>query len=174
MDFRIKTVTPEFWFTQSFQMFDASRALFQPVSSNVSSSSMKVGAHKGSAFLLGISIENAVKGILAHRGLLIIENEKLNTRKSFLKCSPHNLYELFNLIGAEIEPSESELLKRLSIYTLWAGKYGTPLSKNEFTKDKNSLFQRESDFEIANAMLNKLMILAGYDSVSGWPLLNYA
>ena len=171
MDFNTKIKNAEFWFAQAFQLYDASKALFNSMVSRESSENLRVGAHKGSAFLLGISIENALKGVLAHRGQLVIENDRLKPNKSFPNCTAHDLFALMTLLNINVNNDEAELLKRLSIYTIWAGKYGTPLSKNDFEKSDSLLFQKTSDFTLASNLLLKLAELAGYKSESGWPNL---
>ncbi|AUL72389.1 hypothetical protein ATS72_001710 [Pseudoalteromonas sp. 13-15] len=170
MDFHTKLKNAEFWFTQASQMFEASKALFNSMTSKDSSDELRVGAHKGSLFLLGIATENAFKGVLAFKEELKIENERLKpiTPKG---VSPHDLEWLSEKIGHTFSEKEIELFKRLSVYTIWAGKYGTPLKKSEFLKDKGALFQSESDYDVISDVISRLKIEAGFNKNSGWPSL---
>ena len=171
MDFYQKANNAEFWFVQSHQMFEASKVLFQSMISADSSDTRVVGSHKGSMFFLGIALENAIKGLLAYKGLLIFEKEKLSTHKSFPKCKPHDLGPLINLLEVEVDISEQSLLERLSIYTIWAGKYGTPIAEDDFINSNHKLFQKENDFTIASSLISRLQLLSGFTIESGWPII---
>lgn len=176
MEFDTQTNNAQFWFSQSSQMFEASKVLFDELSKREqikksSDNDRKVGAHKGSLFFLGISIENAIKGLFAYKGLIKLENGRLKTNQSF-KARPHDLLALANSISINMLQEEIELLTRLSIYTIWAGKYGTPLSESELSQAQGMFFQREADYQVAASFIDKLKTSSGYNKKSGWPQLN--
>ncbi len=170
MDFHTRVNNAEVWFSQAFQMFEASKALFYHVGSRQSSMELSVGAAKGSAFLLGISLENAFKGVLVKKGLLKTEGNKL--KKKFTNSKAHNLSEYINLIDLDLNEKDLELLHRLSIYTTWAGKYNAPIHKNELLESEGCMLHSSGDFNIAEDLLSKLKILAGCSANSKWPDLN--
>src|SRR5690554_2024836 len=171
MDFKTKTVNAEFWFTQASQMLAAAEVLFCAMSSRSSEMETSVGCHKGSMFLLGIALENAFMGVVASQGKLIIGRARIDTRKSFPGCKNHNLSDLAKLVNLETNLTEKELLQRLSIYTIWAGKYGTPLSETEYTNAQGHQHQSPRDFEIAKNLIFKLRARTDFDAQSGWPEL---
>lgn len=169
MDFKTKTVNAEFWFTQASQMLAAAEELFCTMSSRNSEVETSVGCHKGSMFLLGIALENAFKGVVASQRKLIIVGGRIDTKKSFPGCKNHKLPDLARLIGLETNDTEKELLQRLSIYTVWAGKYGTPLSESEYADAQGHQHQNSQDFDIAKSLIFKLRANTGFDERSGWP-----
>lgn len=176
MEFEIQINNPEFWFAKSDQMFEASKILFAELKKRtrireVSDNDRKVGAHNGSLFFLGIAIENAIKGFIAHKGKMKIRNNKLIASESFKGAKPHDLYELADKLSIEINSQEIELLKRLSVYTIWAGKYGTPINKNDFITSIGQHYQTESDYKIAADMIKRLRLNSGFNEESGWPEL---
>ncbi|MCH8501557.1 MAG: hypothetical protein LAT77_06560 [Aliidiomarina sp.] len=171
MDFRAKTINAEFWFTQANQMLAAAEVLFCTMSSRYSEMETSVGCHKGSMFLLGIALENAFKGVVASQGKLIVGGARIDTKKSFPGCKNHNLSDLAKLISLETNQTEKELLQRLSIYTIWAGKYGTPLSEAEYTDAQGRQHQSTRDFEIAKNLIFELRARSDFDAQSGWPEL---
>lgn len=77
--------------------------------------------------------------------------------------------DLAKLIGLETNQTEKALLQRLSIYTVWAGKYGTPLSESEYTEAQGHQYQSFQDFDIAKNLIFKLRANTGFDERSGWP-----
>lgn len=169
MDFRTKTINAEFWFAQASQMLAAAEALFCTMSSRNSEMETSVGCHKGSMFLLGIALENAFKGVVASQGKLIIDGGRIDTKKSFPRCKNHKLPDLAKLISLETNQTEKELLQRLSIYTVWAGKYGTPLSESEYTDAQGHQYQSSQDFDIAKNLIYKLRANTDFDERFGWP-----
>lgn len=169
MDFTTKATNAEFWFTQSNQMLAASEALFCAMSAGNSEMEASVGFHKGSMFLLGISLENAFKGVVASEGKLKVDGGKIDTRKSFPRCKNHELTDLAKLIGFDTSHAEQDLLKRLSIYTVWAGKYGTPLNEREYSSSQGHQHQSSRDFDVAKNLILKLRTITDFDERSGWP-----
>lgn len=174
MEFETQTKNAQFWFSQANQMYEASRVLFAELSKREqitasSDNDRKVGAHKGSLFLLGISIENAIKGFFAYKGLIEIKGGKL---KQPFNTQAHDLLALANAVSLNLLNEEVELLTRLSVYTIWAGKYGTPIRESELSKAQGMFFQREIDYQVAASFIDKLKDNSGYNKKLGWPQLN--
>lgn len=179
MEFEVQINNAEFWFSQSSQMYEASKVLFAELSKRekikqMSDNDRKVGAHKGSLFFLGISIENAIKGYFAYNDKIKVENRSLKVRSSFQlkKANQHDLIALANVISLKLQDDEIELLTRLSVYTIWAGKYGTPLRESDLTEAQGLFFQKEIDYQVASSLIDKLKNLSGFNEKSGWPQLN--
>lgn len=164
MDFETKSKNSEFWFIQANQMLAASEALYSSLNDPNSLQEAMVGYHKGSMFLLGISIENALKGVLASRGKLKVEHDRI----SLPKCKNHDLNDIAKLINIEMTNYEFELLERLSIYTIWAGKYGTPLRKSEYTNAQGKQYQSDVDFDLAKNLIIKLKNTVDVHNNSGY------
>lgn len=171
MDFTTKATRAEFWFTQTAQMFAASEALFVAMTDRESKAEASAGYHKGSMFLLGIALENAFKGVVAAQGQMKVTSGLIKTHKSFPGCKNHNLVHLAKLIEFSLSETELELLERLSIYTVWAGKYGTPLSETDYLDAQGRQVQSANDFEIAKKLILKLRAMTDFDEVVGWPKL---
>ena len=176
MEFEAHLNNAQFWFSQSSQMYEASKVLFAELSKReqmkqVSDNDRKVGAHKGSLFFLGISIENAIKGYFAYTGKIQVENGSLKAKNSFQpkKANQHDLIALASAVSLKLQSDEIELLTRLSVYTIWAGKYGTPLRESDLTKAQGLFFQRERDYQVASSLIEKLKNMSGFNEKSGWP-----
>ncbi|WP_149865427.1 hypothetical protein [Catenovulum maritimum] len=160
-------------------MYEASKILYAELSDrkqtkNSSDNDRKVGAHKGSLFFLGISIENAIKVFFAYKDKIQVEDGKLKVKNSFPlnKASPHDLLALAIAIELELLDEEKELLSRLSVFTIWAGKYGTPLSESDLNKAQGLLIQSEIDYQVAALFIDKLKNKSGFNHNTGWPQLN--
>lgn len=76
--------------------------------------------------LNGFAIENLIKGILFGRKPEMASNGKLN-------CGSHNLKGLSSEAGISLTTSEIDLLERLTIFTVWAGRYPTALKEENNT-----------------------------------------
>lgn len=176
MDFETRINNAEFWFLQAEQMYEASKVLFKELSNrkdvkNMSDQIRKVGCHKGALFFLGISVENAIKGYCAHLGIVTVKNERMKVKSDF-KYKNHNLIDLTKISSLDLLDEEVELLERLSIYNIWAGKYGTPLSKQELPESKGKQYLRESDYPLVESFVNRLKIKSGFSNETGWPYLH--
>jgi hypothetical protein len=72
------------------------------------------GLLKGAMFFLGVSLENALKGVCVGS----VTDKKLT--------QSHNLRNLANWASLKLSKEESDLLDRLTIYIKWAGRYNVP------------------------------------------------
>ena len=172
MDFATKAQNTEFRFTQAEQLLPVAESLFERMKQLTISPQDKVGFHKASMFLLGIALENAFKGVVASNGGIVVKNNKIKTQCSFPNCENHNLKDLARLVKLNLNVTETAFLERLSVYTIWAGKYGTPLSDKEFEKSKGLMIQHTRDFPLAKEIIHELKSRTEYDEQSGWPPLN--
>jgi hypothetical protein len=87
-------------------------------------------AYVGSYMLLtGLALENAIKGILIGRDPTLVTKEKIES--GILGRKGHGIAE-----GAEkiigLTAAESQLLKRIEEYLLWAGRYPLPIKSGMF------------------------------------------
>lgn len=180
MDFQTKTNNAEIWFAQSLQMFEASKILIDSFQENkpiksITDTSRKVGANKGIMFFLGMALENALKGVHVFNKIPEIKNGKLQSDqfKNKNKGSLHDLSIIASGLPITLTDDESELLKRLSVFTIWAAKYSTPLSEDEYLKSQNMLYSKHtSDLLVTETLIRKLKLSAGYNEKSGWSAIN--
>jgi hypothetical protein len=76
---------------------------------------------------LAFAVENALKAILAHGGLIYVAKGRIQ-----FPCRPHELLELCGLAGIEVSEQDSLSLQSLSDGAIWAARYPTPLYEDTF------------------------------------------
>jgi hypothetical protein len=141
------------WFRQAREMFIVSKILrddFMARRKNPPRTEemleCSAGLIKGTMFFLGISIENALKGVC----IGIVENEK--------SIRSHNLRKLAGLARLNLSQEEIDLLDRLTIYIKWAGRYHVPLEKNADQLNTSLRMTIPNDFRIAEKMLVSMKV----------------
>ncbi len=165
--------TPEIWFQQSWEMFEASMVTYDSFLGFKSQQTdrdrqRKVGLMKGTMLLLGLAVENALKGAVVYKAKPDIRNGKLDP-KYFHKYS-HDLKGVAEKLGADFSDIPRDYLDRLSIYVQWASKYKAPLRQVEFESSRGNIkMQAPSDFDNAKIIINRLQVYCGYTEESGWP-----
>lgn len=154
---RIQSMTKEYvarysdplnWFRQSREMFIVSKILrddFMAKRDNISRTEAgqehNAGLLKGAMFFLGLSLENALKGVCVG----VAPNKKLT--------QSHNLCNLANLASLKLSQEELDLLDRLTTYIKWAGRYHVPLEKNADQLNKSLRMAIPNDFLMVEKML---------------------
>lgn len=83
-------------------------------------------------FLKGLAFE------LLFKGGYVRNIEKFNEK--LLKT--HNLFELLKLNDLTLATPDKLIIKRLSKYIVWAGKYPFPMTAREFKKDGKAFWDR--------------------------------
>lgn len=76
--------------------------------------------------LASYALENLLKALLIKKRSFGPESFSAGLPK---EIDTHNLEELANSVGIEVGDSEKELLKRLSAYAYWAGRYPAPVNE---------------------------------------------
>ena len=72
IEFEEAVSTPENWLRQAWQLFEASKVLYQSMDgASIPKSEVEtyreVGTIKGTMLLMGLAVENALKGALVHK-----------------------------------------------------------------------------------------------------------
>jgi hypothetical protein len=80
--------------------------------------------------LMGLALENMVKGILVARDSSLVSGGKLSRDLT----GSHDLLALFNKVGLELSAEDRDLLRRLGECVLWAGRYPVPKSEDGRTR----------------------------------------
>ena len=97
IEFEDGVSSPENWFRQSWQMFEASKSLYEVFSSREQIRTEKnnyrhVGAMKGAMLLLGLSAENALKGAFVYKSKPDTSKDRLFPKH--FHDNPHDLIEV--------------------------------------------------------------------------------
>jgi hypothetical protein len=102
-----------------------------------------LGVHTSAQLLLGYAVELAIKGYLLQKGLKtfgeITKGDLAN----------HNLESQFRMTKLQCSPERLWLLRQLTQYILWAGRYPLPRSSDKF----KPLPICAADFDVTNELL---------------------
>ncbi|HAS6083178.1 TPA: hypothetical protein I7784_22240 [Vibrio vulnificus] len=179
MEFEKALLTPELWFQKSWQLFESSKVLYESLVKVPSVGDFderalyrKVGSMNSSMLLMGLSVENALKGFHISQTLPDISNGKISPKHFVGNGKSHELIKIAKHIGFQLSPEQKLLLERLTHFVSWAAKYNSALDKNTHDSAKgNLLLKSPTDFVIAENLIKKLQNQAGYDENKGWPVL---
>ena len=171
-EFESKISSPEAWFHQAWEMFEASKVNFEMFAAQKSQATdserqRKLGLMKGSMLLLGLAIENALKGALVHKTPPELKNGRLSARKFFHK-EAHNLIEVTAKLDLELSTREEDVLERLSTHIQWASRYKTPLDECAYISSIGNLQSCESYFQFGQEFIEKLQNISGFCPKNGW------
>jgi len=123
---------------------------------------------KGAMLLLGLAIENALKGAVVYQTKLVLRNDKLNS-KHFHKYA-HDLKDVADKLSIDFADIPRVYLDRLSMYVQWAAKYKAPLRQVDFERSQGNIkMEAPSDFDGAKTIITRLQEYCGYSEESGWP-----
>lgn len=120
------TVSPGSWLLEAMTLKVAAERvdwLFKPVTQEEQTTSLMTVYR----FLMGLSFENLIKGILHTQGHKVTENDRFT--KLFSK---HDLGYLISKVAPSrlsITKEETDILHDLTPYVIWAGRY--PFSKQQ-------------------------------------------
>ncbi|HEY0921914.1 hypothetical protein [Rheinheimera pacifica] len=122
IEFEEGVSTPESWFRQSCEMYEASKALYEVFSGHEPIRSeednyRRVGAMKGAMLLLGLSAENALKGALVFQSKPDLSKDRLDPRH-FHKAA-HDLSDVARKLDLNLTDFQRDLLERLTIFVQW-------------------------------------------------------
>lgn len=107
--------------------------------------------------LLGLSIENAIKGfIIANKPNF--ENLSDLDQYKFNSLGGHGIIEMVRFNIDPLDPIEIDLLERLQESVIWSGKYNTPRKTNKNCVNINSIHPafKEKDFYNCSLLFNKI------------------
>ncbi len=165
--------SPENWFRQSWEMFEASKALYSVLAAGDPVRSEKgnyreVGSMKGAMLMLGLSAENALKGAFVYRSKPDLSRGKLDP-KHFHKTA-HDLADIAEKLNLDLSVIQIRLLDRLTIFVQWASKYQAPLRKREQKRAEGKIkLMYPSDYDLVEELISDLQRKSGFDERRGWP-----
>ncbi len=173
IEFEEGVSTPENWFRQAWQMFEASKSLCEAFSGrepirNEKDNYRRVGAMKGAMLLLGLAAENALKGAFVYRSKPDISKDRLHP--THFHTNAHDLTEVARKLNFELSVAQFDLLERLTIFVQWASKYQAPLRKSELQRANGKIkLVYPSDYVDVESLILSLQKKSGYDEIHGWP-----
>lgn len=116
-------------------------------------------------FFLGLAVENMYKAIHAARNPELASEERLDTSSWKKDGSGGHGHFLVGPVGSflDLNQKEKDLLKRLEVHVIWAGKYHVPLTSDVYHASRlegKRSFAPRRDFEIATNLLRRLRSLS--------------
>jgi hypothetical protein len=110
--------------------------------------------------LLGLSIENAIKGFIISN---LPDFEKVSEldKYKFNSLGGHGIMQMVEFNISPLDPIEIDLIERLQESVIWAGKYNAPKKPNKFNESTNSIHPAfmEMDFHYCSILFNKIELL---------------
>jgi hypothetical protein len=173
ISFKESIETPEIWFHQAWEMYEASRAIYDSFLSisGVTSDKeryRKLGLMKSAMLMLGLAAENSLKGAFVYKSKPDLSKNKLNSK--FFPNFAHDLTGIADELNLNLSNEEKALLKRLSMFVIWASKYKAPMNKSDHQNSKNNIImQYPSDFDKIESLIKSLQLRSGYSEEFGWP-----
>lgn len=107
--------------------------------------------------LLGLAIENALKGLVVARGGAVVV-EGSNVRMPWPGSRGHALVQLAQLAGVAFGADDAELLDKLTTFVLWGAKYPVPLRVGPLTLD-GSTWELDAAERIHERLMRELVPL---------------
>lgn len=119
-----------------------------------------LGLMDGLMLLLGLSIENAIKGFIIANKPDFKNYSDLDTYK-FNSSGGHAIKEMVDFNIKPLEPIEVDLLERLQEAIIWAGKYNSPRKTNKICRNIDSIHPsfQEKDFYNCSILFNRIELL---------------
>jgi hypothetical protein len=110
--------------------------------------------------LLGLAIENAIKGLIISN-LPDFENVSDLEKHKFNSLGGHGIKQMVEFNISPLDPIEIDLIERLQESVIWAGKYNAPKKPNKINENSNSIHPAFGDKDFHNCLLlfNKIDLL---------------
>jgi len=143
--FDAATESPGSWLFQAMQLKVAAERtdwLFKPVIEDEKTSSLMTTYR----FLIGLSFENLIKGILHTQGNKVTENGKFT--KLFSKHDLVYLVKKLDPSKINITKEEKNILNELTPYVIWAGRYPFPKYQNDIIAQFHSSTEHKRELEL--------------------------
>jgi hypothetical protein len=143
--FDATTESPASWLLQAMQLKVAAERmdwLFKPVTEDEQTCSLMTTYR----FLMGLSFENLIKGILHSQGHKVVENGKFT--KLFSKHDLRYLVSKLDHSKINITTEESNILHELTPYVKWAGRYPLPKYHNDIIVQMHGSTERWLELEL--------------------------
>jgi hypothetical protein len=162
--YALKDADPRVWFEQGLGLFRAAEVLRDHLMSvrNVPPAARRVetlGLVHAVMLLLGLSLENAIKGACIAITPRTVTGDGMET--SSWKHGGHGGHGIRNLAKSVtvLSEAEDELLNRLLEHIVWAGRYPVPTNPGRYHHSqhpKNLQTLKPSDFPVARRLLERL------------------
>lgn len=149
--------SPGSWLLEAMQLKAAAERidwLFKPVNENEQTLSLMPTYR----FLIGLSFENLIKGILHAQGHKVTENGKF--AKLFSK---HDLVYLVKKLDPSkiyITNEENNILNELTPYVIWAGRYPLPKYQNDIIAKCHGSTEHRRELELWEKLKEHLANIA--------------
>lgn len=170
-EFKDRIQNPEIWFHQAWEMFEASKAIYDNFNQlkirSMQDNYRHIGLMKASMMTLGYALENALKGAYVFRYKPKIENGIFKT--NFFPGNNHDLPKIAKELELNIE--DTDLFERMHRFIVWSTKYKAPKYENDFKVSKGMNYLKESDFSEAKSYIELLQTNSGYSGEAGWPAM---
>jgi len=107
--------------------------------------------------LLGLSIENAIKGFIIANKPDFEKPSELDKYK-FNSLGGHGIKQMVEFNIGPLDPIEIDLLNRLQESVIWAGKYNAPKKPNKSCENTVSIYPafRDKDFHNCLILFNNI------------------
>lgn len=110
--------------------------------------SFELGHEDTAMMLIGMAIENLLKGILIARDSSLIENGKTASR-----LKTHDLTKLITWAGISIDKYDTQLCALLSDFITWQGRYPVPLESSAI----RGLFRAKYDWKTLDNLFVRIL-----------------
>ncbi len=94
---------------------------------------------KSCLFLCGISLENAIKG------LIISKNPKFKSYKELKLFGWNTNHDIIKMFSTNKVLVDSDFINRIQGYLQWAGRYSLPFKKEDFNNLKKEYYTNDID-----------------------------
>jgi hypothetical protein len=105
--------------------------------------------------LAGLALENLTKGILIGRNPSIVSSVNLDLKLLVNTKGGHDLSKLAQQAAPNLSPNEMDLVERLVVFVVWAGKYPIHIRANE---TKHPTF-KTTDPELIDKVFEKFIAI---------------
>ena len=115
------------------------------------------GLLMSSMLLLGLAIENLVKGVYVAKNPEVVDERKIDS-SGWKTDGGHGIADFVKAF-ISVDQEEEELLVRLQEYIIWAGRYPIPNKSTRFYNSRypvNKRYLNTRDFRIVDGLFDKL------------------
>jgi hypothetical protein len=155
-DFDTRANNPAAWLETARELLHAAERLHASIGATVMNQQAVTeltGCVRGSALLIGFALENALKGLAVHRGVLKAVGGSFKLNSVF---GQHRLEEMATSLGVWADETSQVMLKRSALAIRWASRYPMPLSHREVQLDSVILIMSPTDIGEADRMIRAI------------------
>lgn len=160
--YALKLLDPLQWVEQGLGLFYAAESLRDRLMSILDDPPADrrvetLGLVNGAMLLLGLSLENAIKGVYIALNPKVVTSDGVD-KTSWGGDGGHGIRELAHSVTA-VSAAENELLNRLQEHIVWAGRYPIPNKSSRYHGSQHPINLqtfKDSDFLLAKSLLDRL------------------